>query len=362
MFVIKILFPVLVAAIIVLLYFNVQVSGTEDFNEKFEGKQVTSFHVDFEEDTIEVGMIGDILLHLPLYNYASFLPTFEPVRKELETLDLLLANQESLPTGKEFGLSGYPSFSSPPHIIGDLQKVGVDLLSIANNHTLDQKEAGILSAIQQLKKYDMPYIGAYESFEDQKSDRVFHLKDVSIGFLSYTYGTNGHATPSGKEYLVSRIDPVKITNDIRDLKTKVDIVIVSMHWGVEYETEPNSEQKELAQMMANAGVDIIFGHHSHVVQPYEVISTATGHQTHVFYSLGNFLSAQTMENTNVGGIAKITITKKTINGKQIYMVENPTFVPTVVMKGDPFTIDLLKDVEDQVGVTDDWVQRHVFGE
>lgn len=356
----KTLFCLLVLLVSVLFYFNLQI--TEPFNEKFHGKQYSTFHVEYEEDRIELGMIGDILLHLPLYNYKSFLPSFEPVREELESLDILVANQESIPAGVEFGLSGYPNFTSPSHIIGDLKEVGVDLISMANNHTLDQKEAGVLAAINHMKTNDMPYIGAYESFEDLQTDRIFQVDTIDFGFLNYTYGTNSHETPVGKDYLVNRISSERIVEEVRALKRKVDIVVVSMHWGAEYELKPNDEQKQLATIIADAGGDIIFGHHPHVIQPYEVITTNNGHQAHVFYSLGNFFSGQKMENTNVGGIAKLEILKKNINGKQVLSIENPSFVSTAVVRGEPFTVNLLVNVENQISKTDKWVQQHVFGE
>lgn len=359
-FPIKNLFSLLVSVVSVLVYSNFQVN--EPFSEKFHGKQFSTFHMDYKEEIIEIGMIGDILLHHPLYNYESFLPSFEPIRGELESLDILLANQESLPAGAEFGLSGYPNFSSPAHIIGDLKTIGVDIISMANNHTLDQKEAGVLSAINHMKKYDIPYIGAYESWEDQKKDRILQVKDISVGFLGYTYGMNGYSTPNGKEYLVNEIDGKQISQDIQALKQKVNIVIVSIHWGTEYELEPNEEQKQLAMTMADAGADIIFGHHPHVIQPYEMLTTSSGHETHVFYSLGNFFSGQTFSYTNVGGIAKVSILKKSVNDNQVILSARPSFIATGVLQGNPFGIYPLRDIETQIGLSDWWVQSHVFGE
>ena len=188
------------------------------------------------------------------------------------------------------------------------------------------------------------------------------MKDVLFGILSYTYGTNGYDTPKGKDYLVNRIDSERIKGEIGALKNKVDFVIVSMHWGSEYELIPNEMQKELSQNIAEAGGDIIFGHHPHVIQPYEKITTSSGKETHVFYSLGNFFSAQPFNFTNIGGIAKIEIRKQMIDGKKMLTLENPSFVATAVMKGDPYTVNLLKEVENQIGKTDKWVQQHVFGE
>ena len=358
---IKTLAAFLVILISILLFFNLQIEEPTQFNEKFHGKQFSTFYMDYEEEKIEVAMIGDILLHLPLYNYKNFAPSFSPVQEELESVDLLIANQESLPTGGAFEVSGYPNFSSPPHIIEDLKDMGVDVLSIANNHVLDQGEEGLLEAIQQMEKVEMPYVGAYKSVEDQQEDRIFQVENVSLGLLGYTYGTNGHETPVGKDYLVNRIDETRIVKEIKELKAKVDFVVVSIHWGAEYNIEANDTQKQLAQSIADAGADIIFGHHPHVIQPYELILSESGHPTHVFYSLGNFFSGQKDEYTNIGGIAKLEVLKKNINGKQVVTLENPRFLSTAVVKGEPYTVNFLKDVEGQVGKTDEWVQQHVFG-
>lgn len=358
---IKTIVAFLVILISILLYFNLQIEKPIHFNEEFHGKQFSTFYMEYEEEKIEIGMIGDVLLHLPLYNYTNFAPSFSPVQQELESIDLLIANQESLPAGRTFGVSGYPKFSSPPHIISDLKDIGVDVLSIANNHSLDQGEEGLLEAIQQMEKVEMPYIGAFKSEVDQQTDRIFKVENISFGLLGYTYGTNSHETPVGKDYLVNRIEETRIIKEIKELKAKVDFVVVSIHWGAEYNLEANDTQKRLARSISDAGANIIFGHHPHVIQPYEQILSGNGHKTHVFYSLGNFFSGQKDEYTNIGGIAKIEVLKKNVNGKQIMTLENPSFISTAVLKGEPYTVNFLKDVESEIGKTNAWVQQHVFG-
>lgn len=359
--IIKRLVVILLVTISILFYFNLQIEKTITFNKEFHGKQFSTFYMGYEEEKIEVAMIGDILLHLPLYNYNSYLPSFSPVQEELRSVDLLIANQESIPAGRITKVSGYPNFSSPPHIIRDLKEVGVDVLSIANNHTLDQGEKGLLEAIEQMEKVEMPYVGAYKSVEDLQLDRIFQVDNVSLGLLGYTYGTNSHETPVGKDFLVNRIDEARIVKEIKELKTKVDFVVVSIHWGAEYNLEANESQKQLARLIAEAGADIVFGHHPHVIQPYELILSENGNQTHVFYSLGNFLSGQKDEYTNIGGIAKIEVLKKNVNGKQVVTLENPSFISTAVIKGEPYTVNFLTDVESEIGKTDAWVQQHMFG-
>src|SRR5690606_38049023 len=146
---------------------------------------------------LTIGMIGDILLHYPLYTYDSYDIPFSAVKDEMMNTDFLIANQESLPGGVELGLSGYPQFNSPKHIIRDLKANGVDLLSIANNHALDQNESGLLKAIGHMAEYGMPYIGDHESIEDRETKRIFDVKGERIGVLAYTYSVNGAAIPRG---------------------------------------------------------------------------------------------------------------------------------------------------------------------
>ena len=306
--------------------------------------------------TITIGMIGDILLHNPLFTYDNYDFAFAGVKDKLIGIDFLLANQESMPGGEELGLTGYPSFNSPKHIIRDLKANGVDMVSIANNHTIDSKEAGLRKAIGHIQEYDMPYVGAYTSIEDQATHRVIDIDGVQIGVLSYTYGTNGNPVPLGKEYLVSLIERDRMQEEIGHLSKLADVVVVSMHWGNEYQLTPSEGQEELARFVADAGADIIFGHHPHVLQKYDEVG-----ETKVFYSLGNFYSAQQFDSTNIGGIAKVTVTKIEVAGQSFMEIAEPVFYPTVVKKDDKkrFVIMPLKDVESAAIYGESWVSKHM---
>lgn len=305
---------------------------------------------------ITIGMIGDILLHYPLYTYDNYDKSFTAVKEHLIGTDFMIANQESLPGGVELGLSGYPLFNSPKHIIRDLQTNGVDLLSITNNHTLDRKDSGLLKAIGHMKEYGMQYVGAYESPEDREAKRIFNVKGVRIGVLAYTYSLNGLAVPKGKSYLVSLIDKDRMEAEIRELEEEVDLTVVSIHWGDEYSLYPSSRQEELAAWLAEQGVDIIFGHHPHVLQPYTKIGN-----TEVFYSLGNFYSAQQFDSTNIGGIAKVQISTIDAAGKRYMEVKKSTFFPTTVIRDDKkrFVVVPLQDVSEKTMFDEAWVTNHV---
>jgi poly-gamma-glutamate synthesis protein (capsule biosynthesis protein) len=305
---------------------------------------------------VTIGMIGDILLHYPLYTYDNYDISFSAVKDEMSSTDFLIANQESLPGGVELGLSGYPLFNSPKHIIRDLKANGVDLLSLANNHTLDRKESGLLKAIGHMNEYGMPYVGAYESIEDRDTKRVFNVKGVRIGILAYTYSLNGAAIPKGKGYLVSLMDKGRMETEIKEMKKEVDITVVSIHWGDEYVLQPSERQTELAEWLASEGVDLIFGHHPHVLQRHEKIGN-----TEVFYSLGNFYSAQAFDSTNIGGIAKVHVSTMELAGKRFVQIDKSTFYPTAVLKDENkrFRVIPLKDANTQSSFDEEWVTNHV---
>lgn len=326
-----------------------------DFTEKKFALEETNYGV----KTASIGMIGDVLLHSQLFSHEDFIPAFAEVRDDLRAIDFLIANQESMPGGKELGLSGYPAFNSPVEILDALRDVDVDLLSIANNHTLDYSERGVLAAIKNIQAADFPYVGAYESKKDLQEPRIFEVNDITIGVLGYTYGTNGIPTPEGKDYLVNRIDPERITNEIQEMRDNVDVVVVSMHWGIEYELNQNAEQEELAQVIADAGGDVIFGHHPHVIQPFEIVEGQDGQKTAVFYSLGNFYSGQSFDYTDIGGIAKIVLSKNMLTEKTTFT--QPEFIPTAVVIDEQkyYSVVPLKSVEKDKIVTHDWVIQHV---
>lgn len=319
-------------------------------------EKVTSIDVNSYSATITIGMIGDILLHNPLYTYKNYDFAFAGVKDKLTGIDFLLANQESMPGGVELGLSGFPTFNSPKHIIRDLKANGVDMMSIANNHTIDRREKGLLNTISNIKEYGMSYVGAYTSFEDQAEDRIVEVNGIRIGILAYTFSTNGIPVPKGKEYLVSLIDRERMQNEVGRLSELVDVMVVSMHWGHEYHLMPSQEQEELAKFVADAGADIIFGHHPHVLQKYDEVG-----QTKVFYSIGNFYSAQQFDSTNIGGIARLTVSKDEVAGKSFVSIGEPTFYPTAVIRDAQrrFVVVPLKDAGSAAIYDESWALAHV---
>lgn len=296
------------------------VDGTRTFTEK-----------------ITVGAIGDILIHDPVYKDAfngaayDFNPMFAPVKSILEMPDVLTANQESMLGGTELGLSGYPMFNSPHEVADALVGTGVDIVSTANNHTLDKGEKGIQSEAAYLDSIGLPHVGSFLDEKDRQTLRILTKNGIKLAFLSYTYGTNGIPVPKGKDYLVNLIDRNLMKEEIHRARKEADVVVMSIHWGNEYQRTPTNEQKDLAAFLANEGVDIIFGSHPHVLQPMEWIQTVDGRKTFVIYSLGNFISAQYGDYKDIGGLAAVDITKH-ISEKGTTSIElsNAAFYPTFV--------------------------------
>jgi poly-gamma-glutamate capsule biosynthesis protein CapA/YwtB (metallophosphatase superfamily) len=287
-------------------------------------------------EKITIGAIGDILIHSPVYQDAfngaeyNFDPIFENVKSILEKPDLVTANQESMLGGLELGLSGYPMFNSPYEVADALVHTGIDIVSTANNHTLDKGEKGIQLEAAYLDSIGLPHVGSFLEAKDQQKLRIIHKNGIKIAFLSYTYGTNGIPVPKGKDFLVNLIDRNRMKDEIHRAKSEADVVVLSIHWGDEYKRTPNNEQKELATYLANEGVDIIFGSHSHVLQPMEWIKTSDGRKSFVVYSLGNFISAQHGDYKDIGGLATVDITKHISEKGHTVEISNPVFSPTYV--------------------------------
>jgi poly-gamma-glutamate capsule biosynthesis protein CapA/YwtB (metallophosphatase superfamily) len=303
--------------------------------------------------TASLSAIGDVLIHDSVYLDAQtksgydFNPMFQKVKPYLETAGITVANSESIIGGSEIGVSTYPSFNSPFEVGDALKNAGVDVVTMANNHTLDRGEKAVANAINYWDRIGIAHTGA--ALSEKERDKVITQTQngITFSFLSYTYGTNGIPTPGGKEYLVNRIDKTAIQQDLALAKQQSDVAVVSLHFGQEYERMPNDEQKDLARFAAENGADIILGSHPHVLQPVEWIETADGRKSFVIYSLGNFLSHQNELHQKIGGILHINVKKTVDADKTTIELKDPAFTATYVRNNHlrDFEIDLLKDAD-----------------
>lgn len=271
--------------------------------------------------------VGDIMSHSPQLPGAfdaatgkyDFTPFFENIKPILAEGDWVMANLETPIAGKAFGYTGYPSFNAPNELAEALKDAGFNLLSTANNHSLDKGEKGLLKTLEHLKEIGLQSFGTAASQEEADAIVISEKNGIRMGLLSYTYGTNGIPIPEGKPYLINLIDEAKIKADIKRLREAgADLVTVALHFGTEYQTVPNESQTTLARALAAAGADIIAGSHPHVVQPYEIVDTfdeqGRPKQALIIYSMGNFISNQRGESKDYGVIFKVNVKKNMTEG------------------------------------------------
>lgn len=248
--------------------------------------------------------------------------------------DITMGNLESIIAGNEIGLSSFPKFNGPVELGYTLKELGFDIVTLANNHALDRGPEGLLKSISNLQEIGLEYDGAYESAEDQKRLRIKNINGLKVCFISYTNSTNGIKVPDKKPYLVNSFKQkslLKVTKEMRALKSKnlVDVIIFSIHFGSEYHMYPSSRQKEMCASIADAGADVIIGHHPHVLQPPQWIENSKGNKTFVAYSLGNFFTGQNGLHRQIGGILSLELSMPDSNYKNIE-IKNPKYNLTFV--------------------------------
>jgi poly-gamma-glutamate synthesis protein (capsule biosynthesis protein) len=283
-------------------------------------------------DYLTIVAAGDILLHEPIikaayvnggYNFDSI---YDNIRAYILPADIAFVNQETVLVNKELGYSGYPLFGSPKEAGNALIAAGFDIINHATNHIMDKGEAGILSSMDFWDSREgIHYLGIHRSEQDRAGRHiVINKNNFKIGFLSYTYGTNYIPLPKGKPYIVSIIEQAKMAAEIKALRPLCDYLVVSMHWGEEYRLNYNKEQDKYAAFLAEQQVDLVIGHHPHVLEPLMIIKRSDGGVMPVFYSLGNFISAQTLPLKEVllGGLmyARLKKIEETISIEEIGLI------------------------------------------
>lgn len=281
------------------------VSTDKSFEFQVEGDRHLTAR--FAEDIRNLSLmaVGDIMVHNIQYIQAfdesegiyDFNPSFEFVASYFNEADLVIGNLETTFGGSERGYSSYPRFNSPDELAYNLKDAGMDLLATANNHSLDSSEQGVYRTLDVLEDAGIIPVGTARDEEERDTPKMVEVNGIKLAFLAYTYGTNMIPVPDGKEYIVNLIDLELMRKDIEKAREEgVDMIVVFMHWGIEYQHEPNKEQKELAHELAKAGADIILGSHPHVIQPMDYINVidddSKERETFVIYSLGNFISSQ----------------------------------------------------------------------
>lgn len=304
--------------------------------------------------------IGDTLCHntqyWDAYNSSTkqydFSYVYDDIKDYTSSADITIGSLETTFAGEDRGYSNYPVFNSPDSLATGLKDIGVDVISLAGNHALDYGYSGICRTIDVLDNVGISHLGTYKSAEDQDKILIKDVKGVKIAFINYTYGTNGIPVPSDKPYCLNLIDKDLISKQIKQAKEQnVDMIVACMHWGTEYKTSANDEQKELADFLFKSGVDIILGNHPHVLEPMEkkTITLYDGSTKDVFvvYALGNFTADQRAEITRDSAILNLDITKDS-DGK--ILINKVSYVPIYMYKNSAAKVHKFKilDIEKSI--------------
>jgi poly-gamma-glutamate synthesis protein (capsule biosynthesis protein) len=292
---------------------------------------------------IQLTAVGDVMVHGPQlkaqYNKISgkfdFHNNFHFIKPYVENADLALFNLETTFAGEEKGYSSYPRFNSPDSLAEALRTAGFDVAVTANNHTIDTGMDGVLRTLDVLHENDLKTVGTRKS-DGTNRFLVEDVKGIKIGITAYTYETpsygknrtiNALILPSGLAPLINTFRYDRMEEDLIQMKATIadmraagaEFIVFYLHWGEEFQRQPNPYQQQLAQSLNASGVDIILGSHPHVLQPMEWITHPEhGHRTFVVYSLGNFLSNQRYEilknrYTEDGMLVHIKIMKDLVN-------------------------------------------------
>lgn len=320
------IFLVTVVGVCLILALSTSCASRDSSVEMTEVEQIDEPEI--TSDTITLMFGGDLMQHIPQVNAArrgsgfDYRPSFKYVAPMFREADVAVINFETTITrGGRY--TGYPLFRSPVALADALSYMGVDVALLANNHCLDGGPTGVATTIEEFQLRGIATTGVFRSAEERDSSNVvyFERRGVRFALVNYTYSMNGLVPTKG--VVVNCIDEEQIKRDISTInRDSVDCLIACMHWGVEYQRRPNAEQKELAQMLRQQGVDIIIGSHPHVVQGYEVDSAGV-----VFYSLGNFVSNQRRRYCNGGLIAEVKVIRcDTIDNLQYIATAHPVYV------------------------------------
>ena len=359
------------------LYSNENLNTSENSNS-FANENSTSTTSDDKKDiTFNMAVTGDIMCHNTMfkdaYNSSSkkydFSYFFDDIKTYLEDADITIGNLETTFAGSKVGYSGYPTFNTPEVLATNLKNIGVDVVSTANNHCIDKGYSGLVSTINYLDDAGIAHTGTFTSKENQQKILIKNVNGVSIAFLSFTYGTNGIPIPKGKEYSVNLIDKALIKEQLNLAKEQhPDIICVSMHWGIEYQTKPNTEQKDLADFLFNNGADIILGNHPHVLEPMEKrtikLDDGTTKEGFVIYSLGNFMADQSYPYTRDSAILNLQITKKGETAK--ISIDKATYTPTYIYKNTSKSskkfkiLDIKSEIEKYKNNSSDSVNKSTY--
>ncbi|MFC8615015.1 CapA family protein [Micromonospora purpureochromogenes] len=262
---------------------------------------------------------GDILVHPPTWQQAGadaikagrpgydFDPIFAPIRPAVESADLAICHLEA-PMGPG-APADFPRFRAPTDLGPAIRTAGYDTCSTASNHSFDQGEQGVYANLDALDAAGLKHTGTFRSSAAQATPTIYQVKGVKIGHLSWATHFNGHPPPPDKPWLANRIDVPAIRKAAAATrKAGAQIIVLSAHWGTEMEHIPDEDQLRWAnELITDPNIDLIIGHHAHVVQPFEKVGGKW-----IAYGVGNTLARHDFpkDANREGVLAKFTFTEQ----------------------------------------------------
>jgi hypothetical protein len=284
-------------------------------------------------DAITLAFAGDILPHGAVNEAArrfgasvgaayDYTPMFAPLAPILTATDLPLCHLE-VPLAPTPGqVSGYPSFGAPAELVAGIASAGYRGCSTASNHALDKGRAGIRATLDAFDRTGLGHTGTARTAEEAATPRIYDVQGVRVAHLSYTYGFNGIPVPTDPPWAANHIDPARIVADAEGARgAGADLVVVSVHWGTEGQPGPDAGQQAVASALAaSPDIDLVVGHHAHVVQPVQRLNGKF-----VLFGLGNQLSNQ-RNSAQLDGLTAIATAARDPSGR--YTVTAVEAVPT----------------------------------
>ena len=255
-----------------------------------------------------IGAVGDVLMHEAVKRSAEthgrgaadagYAWLYAPIADLLSAPDVTFANLETPIAPAAGGGTREYVFNAPPDAVAALRDAGVDVVSVANNHAFDQGRAGFEETLRRIEAGGLRVVGAGPA-ERPAGPVVVGASGLTLAFLGWAqfFNQDGNACPPARPgaapcLQAAQLDRARALDAVREAAAQADAVVVSLHWGVEYEPQPRAEDVELAHALADAGALVVLGHHPHVLQPVELYRRADGRTAVIAYSLGNFVSNQ----------------------------------------------------------------------
>lgn len=268
-----------------------------------------------KEDTdISFIVFGDNLIHEPIYRYGlqnngSFHFLFENFKHTISQSDIAVINQETPLTDNPSHYSDYPKFGTPVQVGQAIADAGFDVVTCATNHILDKGQEGVHFTKKFFDSRQILCVGIQSMDETGYVPyEIIERNGIRFAMLNYTYGTNGMKIPDENPHMVHLLDDEEqVRNDIKAAQSDADFIILFVHWGSEYANQPDAYQKKWTQLFLESKVDVVVGTHPHALQPYELLKDNSGHEMLVYYSIGNFISAQPEKYCVKGGFANFTV-------------------------------------------------------